>query len=154
MATAPLINGRRYSFSSIEVAMTVLGGSSELFLDISEINYSEVLNVSMVNGTSRNPIGWTSGMYEPQQGSIVIGKSSFQEMIQKIGPGWLGVNLVIAISYQDIGEILTVDTLACRLVGVEDSHSYGPDALTTTLTILPFYITRNGLPPTIPNRVI
>jgi hypothetical protein len=152
MGLGPLINGRRYSFSSLEIAAQIGATNTELFTDVDDISYSESLEVEFKRGTSRSPIGWTSGTYQPGDASMQMGKSTFQAMVQKTGPGWLGINLLLNVAYADIGEIVTVDTLVARIVGVEDAHSYGPGALVTVVKLLPFTILRNGIPPML-NRV-
>jgi hypothetical protein len=153
MATTPLINGRRYSFASIELAATIAGNPSELFADVDAISYGDSLDVAYRYGTSRGPIGWTAGTYNPGDASIQMGKSTAQQMIQRIGPGWLGINLLIGVKYFDIGEQLTVDTLVARIVGLEDSHQYSADALVSVMALKPFSILRNGIFPLL-NRVI
>lgn len=154
MAITPLINGHRYSYASIELTIKKPTGNVDLFVDVDSISYSEALDVAFRRGTGQAPIGWTSGVYEPGDATIQMGKSTFQSgIVQGIGPGWMGAVLGINVNYIDIGEILTTDHLEARIVGAEDSHSAGPDALFTTLTIKPFIITRNGITPLL-NHVI
>lgn len=146
MATAPLINGRRYSYASIELALKLGATSQSLVIDVDEINYSEALTIAFKQGTARVPIGSTSGVWESQEGSLVIGKSSMQDLINTTGPGWLGINMVMLVSYFDIGEPLTVDTIVGRLTKLEDAQTYGPDALKSTLSFMPITpILRNGI---------
>jgi hypothetical protein len=152
MALSPLINGRRYSYSSIEVVLQNGAGPPQLYTDISSVSYEEDLDVSFVRGTSRSPIGWTAGDYNPGDSSFEMGKSSFTQLVLTTGPGWLGINMVANIAYADIGEIVTVDTLIARIIGAADSHTTGPDALKTTLKIKPITILRNGIPSML-NRV-
>lgn len=152
MVASPLINGRRYSFASLEIAAQIGATATELFTDVDDISYSESLEVEFKRGTSRQPIGWTAGNYTPGDASMQMGKSTFTKMVTDIGPGWLGINLLMLVSYADIGEIVTVDTLIARIVGAEDSHAYGPGALVTVVKMLPFTILRNGIPSML-NRV-
>lgn len=153
MAIAPLINGRRYSFSSLEIAAQIGATNTQLFMDVDDISYSEKLEIEFRRGTSRTPIGWTSGTHTPEEGSLQMGKSTFTEMVMKVGPGWLGINLAMIVGYADIGEILTVDTIIGRITGAQDAHSYGPGALVTVVNFLPFTILRNGIPSML-NRVV
>lgn len=149
MALVPLINGHRYSYTSIEISIPTAGG---IFTDVKGIGYSEELDVAFVQGTSRAPIGWTAGTYVPGEAHLDMGKSTFTQMCMTIGPGWLGINLLMLVSYADIGEIVTVDTLLARIVGAEDSHDYGPDPLFTSVKLKPIQILRNGIPALL-NRV-
>lgn len=151
---APFINGRRYSYASIEILASVGLVPQQLFLDVDEISYSEKLSIAFKNGTSAVPLGTTRGVWEGQEGSIAMGKSTFQKMVQGVGPGWLGINMVLMPTYADIGEILTVDIIPCRITGVEDAHTYGPDPLKSVLAftvIAP--VTRNAIPSML-NRVV
>jgi hypothetical protein len=153
MGIAPLISGRRYSFASLEIAAKIGATSQELFLDVDDISYSESLVFEFKNGTSRQPIGNTSGVWQAQEGSLQMGKSTFAQLVTKVGPGWLGINMVMLVSYFDIGEPLTVDTIIARITGVEDAHSYGPGALVSNVKFMPISpIIRNGVPSML-NRV-
>lgn len=149
MINLPLINGRRYSFASLELAIMRPTGPAEIFIDIRSISYSDSLEITKVRGTSQMPIGWTAGQYEAGDTEIVMGKSSFQTLIGKIGHGWLGANLIINAKYADVGEPLTVDTLNCRISGASDSPANGAEELNVTLTLSTFEILRNQLRPVI-----
>lgn len=143
---APLINGRRFSYSSIEIVLTGPGGPS-VEADINEISYSESLEIEYRRGTSRIPLGSTAGMWEPQECSFSMGKSSAMAFLAKLGPGWLGINLLLLINYQDEGEPLVSDDITARLLGHEDAHTYGPEALHTVIKFKPVIpIVRNGFP--------
>ncbi len=146
MPIAPLINGRRFSFASIEIAAKIGATSQELFLDVDDISYSESLVIAFKQGTARVPVGVTSGVWESQECSIVMGKSTFQDMVNTTGPGWLGINLLMVLNYADIGEPLVTDTIIGMITGCEDAHTYGPDALKTSLKFNPLTpILRNGI---------
>lgn len=153
MASAPLINGRRFSYTSTEIAITTIGKPFTIYNDIIEASYSERLAMELVHGTSRSPIGWTAGTYEPGEASLTIGKSSFQDLIQSIGIGWLGINIQATLIFSEIGEKPCTDTLIGRIIGAEDTMSYGPAPLATKLTIGLFSIARNGILPML-NRVV
>ena len=143
---APLVNGRRYSFASIEIAAKLGATGQELFFDVDDITYSESIAFEFKNGTARVPVGSTSGVWQPQEGSLQMGKSTAQKMIQKIGPGWLGINIIMLVSYFDIGEQVTVDMINGRLSGIEDAHSHGPAALSALVKFMPTSpILRNGI---------
>lgn len=144
-APVPLINGHRYSFASVEVAAIIGGRKAQIFPDIYNIKYNDKLNISYVRGTSRVPIGSTAGTWEGEA-SILIGKSSATAMKLIAGPGWLGVSFNIIVSYADVGEIFTLDTLSCRISGCDDDHSEGPDGLQSLITLFPLAPTStNGI---------
>ncbi len=142
-----LINGRRFSHASIETSITGIKGSSEIFLDIQEVSYSDALEVSFVYGTNQAPLGSTKGKYEPGEASLKMGKSSVQRLIAKLGDGWLGSNLRVVVKYSDEGESQCVDEFLGPITGLEDSSSAGPEAVQPTLKVKPFYVKRNGVKP-------
>lgn len=129
MSSPILINGRRYSFASLEFSILKPSGESEIFIDIDAINYAHNLNIEFVPGTSQAPVGWTSGVYEPQDGSFSLAKSSFTRLVQSIGNGWMGANVKFVMNYADEGEPLTTDTVIARLSGSGNDHSAGPGHL-------------------------
>jgi hypothetical protein len=131
LPTAPLINGRRYSYSSIELNF-LSGAFVGRVIDCDEINYAEELDFAFRRGTSRLPLGSTAGMWEPQEGSLSMGKSTFTKFIAAIAATsgqWLGTNFVLTVNYNDEGESLTSEVLTGRWKGHENGHAYGPDAL-------------------------
>lgn len=142
-----LINGRRFSHASIELALQGVNGSSEIFVDVQEISYSDALEVSFVYGTNQAPLGSTKGKYEPGECSLKMGKSSVQKLLAKIGNGWLGSNLRVVVKYSDVGETQCVDELLGPITGLDDSSSEGPDPVQPTLKVKPFYVKRNGIAP-------
>ncbi len=150
----PLINGRRFSYASIELFMALGATKSGLFIDVEEITYSESLEIAYKDGTARIPIGTTSGKWTPQECSMVMGLGTWNQMITQIGPGWLGINMIAVVTYQDIGEVLAVDTIFARLTGSEKAHTSTPDALKVAAKMMPTSpMLTNGIPSML-NRVV
>ncbi len=149
LPNAPLINGRRYSYSSIELNF-LAGAFVGRIIDVDEINYSEQLDIAFRRGTSKIPLGSTSGMWEPQEGTFSIGKSTwtaFMQNVASVAGQWLGLNFVLNINYNDVGEALTTDVLTARFTGIENAHAYGPDALKATIKFMPVIpIVTNNIP--------
>jgi hypothetical protein len=156
MAVGPLIAGRRFSFSSLEITAMVGARPLGLFLDVEDISYSEVLEIAFRYGTSRVPLGSTAGRWVPQEGSIQMGKETFQSMITQIGPGWLGINYTLNVAYFDVGQPLVLDSILCRILGAEDSHQASPEALVVPVKFIPLVpLLRNGVPSMLPlDRVV
>lgn len=154
MPGTPLINGRRFSFSSIEFAISTPATAAEIFVDIDDVSYSESLEIAFKRGASQQPLGWTAGAYTPGEATLQMGKGTFNEgIVMGIGPGWLGVNIALAVAYAEVGEVPCVDTMVARIIGAEDKGSAGPEPLVTIVRLQPFIILRNGIPPVL-NRVI
>jgi hypothetical protein len=146
MSTTPLVNGNRYSWSSIEISLTGATIGSQIFVDCQGANYGEALEVSFMRGTSRAPIGWTAGIWNPDDLTLDFGKSTMTELITLLGPGWLGTNLVVAVGYADVGEPVTIDGITAKITGRKDGHSQGPDPLMEQLILKPILIAMNGIP--------
>jgi hypothetical protein len=81
----PLINGRRYQFASIEMAILKPNGSSEIFIEFNSITYADGLDISFVRGTNQAPIGWTDGEYEADDTVVTFYKSALQRLIDSVG---------------------------------------------------------------------
>lgn len=149
LPTAPLINGRRFSYSSIEMNF-LAGVFVGRVIDIDEITYSEQLDIAFRRGTSKIPLGSTSGMWEPQEGSFSIGKSTFAAFMAGVAATsgqWLGQNFILNVNYNDVGESLMTDVLTARFTGQENAHAYGPDALKMTIKfMLVIPIVTNNIP--------
>jgi hypothetical protein len=143
----PLINGRRYQFASIEMSVLKPNGSSEIFIEFSDITYKDSLAIEFVRGTNQAPIGWTDGEYEADDTVVTFYKSALQRLIDAVGSGYMGANFVITVKYSANGEPLTVDVITCRLSGLSDSPSKGPDPLAVEATFKTMLITRNGNTP-------
>jgi hypothetical protein len=146
-APAPLINGLRYSFASIEVFAIINNVAGQIYPDIYNIKYTDKLSVSYVRGTSRVPLGSTAGTWEGEA-SILLGKSAATLMKTIAGPGWLGANFLFNVTYAEQGEVFTVDRCTARIIGCDDDHSEGPDGLQSLITLFPLIPTlTNGIPP-------
>lgn len=151
---APLIAGRRFSYSSIELALVVGATYKELVVDVSNITYSESLEIAQRYGAARIPIGSTSGVWQPQEGTLTLGKSAFTRMATLVGPGWLGINMLMTLAYFDYGEPLTTEVIIARITGRSNTHAQSPEALEEELRFMPVApILINGVPSML-NRVI
>lgn len=149
LPNAPLINGYRYSFSSIELNF-LAGAFVGRVIDVDEITYGEQLDIAFRRGTSKIPLGSTSGVWEPQEGSFSIGKSTWTQFMLNIAATagqWLGLNFVLNINYNDVNEPLTTEVLTGRFTGSENNHAYGPDALKINVKfMLVIPVVTNGIP--------
>lgn len=153
MGFASLINGHRFSYSSLEIAIAAATAKPQVYVDVDSIEYSENLEIAFRYGTSRGPIGSTAGRYTPEDLTMKMGFSTFAQFITQAGPGWLGLNMLITIAYADIGEPLTIDTIPCRLTGRSNAHETGAESLVTSVKFMPIdSITTNGVPSLL-NRV-
>lgn len=149
-----LINGRRYSYASLEIIAKFGISPVTVMLDVNEISYGQGLDFAYKYGTAPIPLGVTQGNWTGSDGSFVCGESTLAKLVGAIGPGWMQVNFTMNVAYFDIGEPLTVDTILARIISEDHAHAYGPDPLGVTVGFRPLGpILRNGISPML-NRVI
>jgi hypothetical protein len=141
-----LINGRRYSFSSVEIALVKPDGAAELFIDVSALSYGRALTIEFVRGAARNPLGYTAGDYEPPDASMTLGKSTFTAgIVEGIGAGWLGSVIRVVAKYADVGEPLTVDEIDAVIMSAQEDHAAGPAPLNVVVGLKVLRTTTNGI---------
>jgi hypothetical protein len=147
--TDTIINGYQYQFSSLELSVILPNGSSEIFITIGELSYSEQLEVAFVMGANQGPVGWTAGVYTPQDGSFSVAKADLMSrLIEKVGNGWMTKRYKIVAKYNDEGQPICVDEMVVRIVSNEDSGTAGTaDALMSKIGFKPFLIKRNNITP-------
>lgn len=143
----PLINGKRYSFSSIDFRIGFIS-----VLGISEISYSSSIEPGVVRGTHPQILGYTKGEYSCEA-SISIYKEEWNEAIAPLallgGGGILEAIIpAITVTYAEQGNATWTDVLiGCRISSIEDSVSSGTDPATVTVSLMPLYIEYNGVKP-------
>lgn len=155
----PLINGHRYSFSSITIDMNGIRQ-----LGFKSINYKASLKPGELRGTSPLPLGRTRGdatfegdleMYRAEfdvllgalgQYGSAIGGFSAGVTLPGVGSfgittganlGFMEVAFPIIVSYQELSNnMLTTDTLeGVRITDVDMSNSQGTDGSTVKLSL-------------------
>ena len=142
MASFPLINGNRYSWSSIEIRV---GG--KLYRGIKEIAYSVSLEPGDVRGTLAQRGGRTRGDYKPE-GSMTMFLQEYNEFITDLGPGFMEREFDVVAQYSDRNQPVVTDKLvSCRIKKADKSHSQGPDALIVKLDLDIMFIVENGISP-------
>lgn len=143
----PLINGKRYSFSSIDFRIGTIS-----ILGISEISYSSSIEPGTVRGTHPQILGYTKGEYSCEA-SVSIYKEEWNEAIIPLTTisrqGLLELILPpITVTYAEAGNATWTDLLVgCRISSIEDSVSSGTDPATVTISLMPLYIEYNGVKP-------
>lgn len=145
--TGTKINGHVYDWSSVsfDFAGRIYGG-------ILEISYSDKLDVGELRGVGSIRRGTTRGQYSAE-GSVTVAKEDWEAI--KLGVAQLGFGgggfgeqrFLITVSYREAPSIIAItDTVEqCRIVGVENSHSTGNDALSVKLTLDVHRVGHNGL---------
>jgi len=138
----PLINGVRYDFSSI-----VFHINGDLIIGVKEISYKNTRDRGEVRGTSLQKLGRTRGQYKAEA-SATIFRREFDDLVDRLGDGYMEVVFPITVSYADDGQPLVTDTIVgCTITEDEHSNSAGTDATEVKLTFDPMYILIKGRPP-------
>ncbi len=141
-AKFPLINGFKYSFSSIEVD---IGG--EIFTDIQALDYSDTVSRAKLRGANAVPLGITRGDYEAVM-SFTLSKRGAKDFRALLGPGFKEKFFDVTTTYTEKEEGTTTDkVIGCLIIGNENSHSPGPDALIEVIPCDVHHIIWDGLDP-------
>lgn len=143
--TKPVINGHRYSWSSIEIDLGDLGG---IQTGVSAISYQQSLEPSKLRGAgSPQPSGRTRGEYDAE-GSVSLYKEDADNLIALLGNGFMEKVFDITVSYADTGNPVRTDKLfGCRIQTDEQDFSPGGDALEVTFSLNVMKLQRNGFDP-------
>jgi hypothetical protein len=144
----PTVRGRRYAHSSIEIAIVLPGGAAEVFVEVTDVSYDDTLEEELVYGTNPAPLGRTRGQYDPGEASMTMTKQSADVLIDRLGDGYMEQEINVVVKYSDVGLPVTTDTLElCRVVGLAQSSSSGPEAVMTEVKLKPLTVLRNGHTP-------
>ena len=147
MSDSPLINGRRLSHASLEAKL-----DGNLYTGFKSLNFDDELAPGRVGGTHPVQEGHTIGAYSAG--------SNFEMLKQHMKPlraalaakasdglSYGTVLFDIFASYQEDGDVHTVELRQVRIQKIEDGSSQGPDGLTEKVTLfLTQPILRDGLP--------
>lgn len=124
----PIVNGRRYDFSSLEVltdGIPILGRAYK------SVGYRESKKPGSVRGNSAIRLGRTRGPYEAS-GEIEIPKEELDLFLTSITGGgvigYLEAVFEITVAYADLNAPLIVDHLnGCQITDIDETHASGGD---------------------------
>lgn len=149
MATLPgtgtRINTHVYDWSSVTISAEGLA-----FGGISEINYSDKVELGELRGSGSIRRGTSRGQYSAD-GSFTIAKEdweTFKGFLALLGlGGFMEARFLIVCAYRELGAIIPVaDKLeTCRITAVENSHNQGNDPLMVKCTLDIQRICHNGV---------
>lgn len=131
----------RTSWVSAEIDINGL-----VYAGLKSIQYSDELVGTKVYGTSPEAIGRTRGKAN-HAGQMVMYLEEFENVRAALGGGvgYMEVPFLITVTYYEIGMNPIVDLLEfVRIQKAEDNHSEGGDALTVSITLDVFRVTRSG----------
>ena len=144
----PNINGFSPSWASIEFKFA---GSP--IVTVQSIDYAPSNDSKEVYGTNPNPLSVTRGKIANKakakmllaEADTLLGALAAQDFTGNNAYG--DIFFDVNVTYTESGFNQISDTLrGCRVYGVEQSSSEGPDAIMVTLDLRPLVILRNGRP--------
>lgn len=138
----PLVNGNRYSWSSV-----VLKVAQQTIMGVKSINYSQEMKPGAVFGTHAQKIGRTRGDGLNPTCIIELYKEEFDSLLQLLGDGFYEAEFEVVVSYEEGLKIVTDKIHQCRIMKPDDSHSQSGDALTTKVDVDPMWIEYSGKKP-------
>ncbi len=135
----PLVNGVAYAYADIEMN---IGPGPSIYAGFKSINYDHKLGRQFVRGTNREPLGQTSGQYEPSaEFEMYLG--SWKVLLGQIGQGFMQFSIpFINISHGTDPESLPLGIVTdviqnARITDVSRAYSDGLDALVVKVTLMP-----------------
>lgn len=141
-AESKLING--YVYDHGDLTMKVDGKEIP---DVKELKYSTKREIGKFRGTSPIARGRTRGTAD-FEGSMVLLRSTFDQLIEQWGNGWMEKEFDIVATYGNDGQPLVTDTLlGCTIVSDEITSSEGADANEVSIGLDVKGILRNGKAP-------
>jgi hypothetical protein len=145
----PRINGRRYSFSSLEA-----GIDGRSFGGFASIDYSHGLDPGEVRAEKPQVEGVTVGEYSAEA-SYEMYLEEHNAFLAYLGPGYMTKFFGITCSYAEKGEATITDRLPrCRIKKVSKPFSQGKDPLKVKVDLWVSYVNENGLTAIEPDRMV
>jgi hypothetical protein len=139
MAQYPLVNGKRYDFSSITLQLP-----NGKMLGFKEVTYSVKLEPGEVRGAHPQILGRTRGNYTAE-GSLTVFRQEADEIRTALGDGYMEKEFDITVTYGEDGQPTVTDILkACRIVNDDASRSQGQDPLEEKLDLSILSVRKNG----------
>lgn len=149
----PIVNGRRYDFTSIDIA---IDGIPILGRAPSSITYRDSLEPGVVRGGSALPLGLTRGEYTAEM-TLEMPKEESTTFLKALAAtaggagsagGFMEARFEVTVSYAEgFGKTQTDRLNGCRVKSVDETHAKGPDGLTVKFECFVQYIMRDGLMP-------
>jgi len=142
---ATLVNGRFWSYTNIEIALTRDGAAREVIAEISAIDYPQAVERERVWGTGKYPLGTTIPRSPVGEGAMEMYAQRYRELIANMGDGYAEVDLSIQVKMRDGQGPLFVDTLQALINGDEHSHAQGAGPLVVSVPLFYTQIKINGV---------
>jgi len=147
MAQYPNIQGLRYDFSSLELAID--SKKFEWLEGLKALSWNESLEPGEVRGRRAHVIGATRGEYKAEA-SLELFLDEANEFLAALadpnGNGWGEKFFTLTLTYSESGgQVQTVSLEGCRVKKVDNSQSQGGEALATKFDLFVTMVETNGL---------
>lgn len=141
----PLVNGHRYSFTSIEY-----GANGMIMRGVSSIDYGDELTPGKMRGTGPNVMGRTRGEYDADA-EIEMYRLEWENLKSTLGNNGVGFGetaFPITVTYGEANQPTVVtDTIeGARVTKVRTGGAEGNDPTKVKLSIDCLRILHNGVP--------
>jgi hypothetical protein len=155
---APIINGKRYGFSSL---LLHVNGLPRLGRTFTGVHYSDNVERGEVRAGSPIPLGHTRGDYKAE-GSLEMPKEEFDlflaDITQSGALGYLEASFELTAEYSELlspSSPLIVDHMnGCKLNGTAQEYGRGPEGLIVRLPLYIHYLVLNGKMPFGPDVLV
>jgi hypothetical protein len=146
----PLLNGNRYSFSSIGFL-----ASGQEIVGVTSIDYDQELKPGDVYGTSPQLIGATKGQLKVTA-SLMMLQWEYENFITALcalngtpGSGYMEARFDYVVQFQDgvganQGPLFTHILRGCKIAKETDGYKVGPEANATKIELHHFYTIKSG----------
>lgn len=128
----PLVNGVRYSFSSIKLTF-----NGKQVVGFKEISYKQTKEPSAVRGAHPQKLGRTQGELE-EESSLTVYEEEWNELLDILGDGYMDAVFDITVTYATnelVTRVVTDKIFGAQIKGIDKSRSQGPDGLEVKLDL-------------------
>lgn len=140
----PLVNGHRYSFTSIE-----FGANGIVTRGVSSIDYGDGLMPGKMRGTGPNVVGRTRGEYDADA-EIEMYRLEWENLKATLGVSGVGFGetaFPIQVQYAEANQPVITDTLeGCRVTKVRTGGQEGNDPTKVKISLDLLRVLHNGVP--------
>lgn len=140
MAQYPLINGRKYDHSSIELQI-----ADTIYTGVESLEWTHSLAPGVVRGTRPEKLARTTGEYDAE-GSFSMPLEDYTELIAELGDGFMATSFDIVANYSNEGANNTnVVMVGCRITEESGGSETGGDPAMIELSLDVMRIEINGI---------
>jgi hypothetical protein len=140
----PLINGHRYSWTSLEIGL-----NGVTMRGVSSIDYGDELKPGKMRGTGPNVIGRTRGEYDADV-ELEMYRLEWENLKSSLGQSGTGFGesaFPITVQYAEANQPVVTDTIeGSRVTKVRTGGAEGTDPTKVKLSIDCTRILHNGVP--------